>query len=744
VYKKFFNLNEDPFNVSPDPRFFCSTAEIEEAFTHVLSGIRHRKGLILLTGEVCTGKTILLKKLMDKLRGESTATAFVFNPILKTSEFFDYVLSDFGLAHDSEDKPRMVRVLHQWILERTNRGQNTVLIIDEAQDLPSDVLEEIRLLSNLETPSEKLLQIILSGQPEIEVKLDQPGLRLLNQRIGLRRRTHVLTLADASNYVAHRLNVAGGDVWTIFTSEAVASVYRFSQGIPRVINLLCQHALIWAYAEHEKPIGGGIIEEVAKDFGLDVNASPYQPLLDEAVKVFKAESVAHPPEKKAEPIPPPRSVTARPSTSSPLEISTRAEKPASARISAKAGFAAHPETGKGATPVPVKLKTPSSDVRMPKGGISPAEKSVRRPRQSRNIPEPIFSNLSVPATANIDRPKSLRWTLLILMVASIAFAGYSFWINRTTVNLPAMVSALAETLRPSTPPKARGQGQVSPQPAVVAPRENPSAIKPTPPPGTTKEESLPMAASASSLVGQQDSATQRGVLPAQQVNAGTFQQPPPPGGWLLVKSNVSGAAIILDGRGRSEWITPHTFRDLSAGSHKVIVSKPGYQGAERSVRVEPGREISLNAILTPANGLVGISTDPTAAEVFIDGKSYGPSPVLIKVAVGEHAFSVRQTGWESVSGTLTVRDQAVTTRNISLPPATPQPITANVEVITDPDRATVYVDGMAVPASTPTSFHMPPGLHTLTIFAVGYRPLRREIEVPASGSISINESLYFP
>ena len=242
MYKKFFNLNEDPFNVSPDPRFLYSTAEIQEAFAHVLSGIRHRKGLILLTGEVGTGKTILLKDLMDTLHGESTATAFVFNPILTPSEFFDYVLSDFGLAHDSKDNPRMLKVLFQWILERRNQGKNTVLIIDEAQDLHPDVLEEIRLLSNLETPSEKLLQIILSGQPEIETKLDQPQLRHLSQRIALRCRTHALTLADASNYVAHRLNVAGGDVWTIFTSEAVGSVYRFSQGIPRVINLLCQRS----------------------------------------------------------------------------------------------------------------------------------------------------------------------------------------------------------------------------------------------------------------------------------------------------------------------------------------------------------------------------------------------------------------------------------------------------------------------------------------------------------------------
>jgi len=268
MYKKFFGLRENPFNVNPDPRFLYQTRETQEALACLTYGIQRRRGFVLLTGEVGTGKTTLINKFLDWLRGERVATAFIFNPRLDVNQFLDCMMADFGIAGDSDPKSRILLRLNQWLLERYRVRETAVLIVDEAHNLSLEVLEEIRLLTNLETSTEKLLQIVLSGQPELKHKLNHPQLRQLRQRITLRCNTARLTAEETQGYISERLRIAGADGGPVFDPDAVATVFRYSRGIPRVINLLCEHALITAFAEGRRPIPASTIETVAHEFEL--------------------------------------------------------------------------------------------------------------------------------------------------------------------------------------------------------------------------------------------------------------------------------------------------------------------------------------------------------------------------------------------------------------------------------------------------------------------------------------------
>jgi general secretion pathway protein A len=274
MYKEFYGLRANPFNVNPDPRYLFLTRHTEEALACLTYGIQSRKGFVLLTGEVGTGKTTLINKLLEWLRLQQVATAFIFNSRLDVPQFLDYMMADFGIACDSTAKSQILLRLYNWLLDRYRAGETAVLIIDEAQNLSDEVLEEIRMLTNLETFTEKLLQIVLVGQPELEQKLKRPQLRQLRQRLTLRAKTHPLTLEETKAYVHQRLRIAGSNGQQIFEPEAVANVHRYASGIPRVINLLCEHCLVSAFVDQQKVIGPAVVDVVARDFDLsDNNAS---------------------------------------------------------------------------------------------------------------------------------------------------------------------------------------------------------------------------------------------------------------------------------------------------------------------------------------------------------------------------------------------------------------------------------------------------------------------------------------
>jgi general secretion pathway protein A len=266
MYKNFFGLRENPFNINPDPRFLHRTPRIQEALDQLTYGVQSRKGLLLLTGEVGTGKTTLINHLLDWLRQRQTPTAFIFNSHLNVSHLFDFILNDFGISTDYRLVSNMLLELNQWLIKRFSAGSTPVLIVDEAQGLSFELLEEIRLLLNLETSSEKLLQIVLVGQPELEDKLKQPQMRQLRQRIALRCSTAPLTLDEARGYIVDRLRIAGATREPIFEFDAVEALHYYSRGIPRVMNLLGEHALINSYVEGLNPVPSQMVEEGARDF----------------------------------------------------------------------------------------------------------------------------------------------------------------------------------------------------------------------------------------------------------------------------------------------------------------------------------------------------------------------------------------------------------------------------------------------------------------------------------------------
>lgn len=269
MYKQFFGLSENPFNVNPDPRYLYLTPQTREALDELTYGIQARKGLILLTGEVGTGKTTLINRVLDWLHHQQTPTAFIFNSHLETRHLFDFILADFGVPFDARWKGNALMCLNLWLIQRYRAGQVPVLIVDEAQGLSTDALEEIRLLLNLENAHEKLLQIVLAGQPELDERLKRPELRQLKQRIVLRCRTTALTREETHDYIQARLHIAGANGKPVFASQSMDAVHFYSRGIPRVTNLLCEHALINAYVDGVRPVPVQIIDEIAREFQLD-------------------------------------------------------------------------------------------------------------------------------------------------------------------------------------------------------------------------------------------------------------------------------------------------------------------------------------------------------------------------------------------------------------------------------------------------------------------------------------------
>jgi general secretion pathway protein A len=269
MYREYFRLREEPFNITPDPRFLYLTAQHREALNHLLYGIRERKGFIALTGEVGTGKTTMLECLQDFLATHRIDFAFLFNSRISVEQFFEMIAYDLDLKCNRTSKTEVLFALNQLLLENTNQGRTTVLIIDEAHNLEWDVLEEVRLLGNLENRREKLLQIVMAGQPEFDRKLDAPSFRQLKQRIALRCSLRPFHEGETFEYIHTRLARAGMTIQTVFPPELLAEIHTRSQGIPRVINALCDNLLLTAFALESRVASLDMLDEVTDDMRLE-------------------------------------------------------------------------------------------------------------------------------------------------------------------------------------------------------------------------------------------------------------------------------------------------------------------------------------------------------------------------------------------------------------------------------------------------------------------------------------------
>ena len=251
MYRQYFHLSEDPFNITPDPRFLYLTEQHREALNHLLYGVRERKGFLCLTGEVGAGKTTLCRAVLNEL-GDRFHTALILNPMLTGTQLLRAIVDEFGIETKRRDRLGYLNLLNRFLLDVNEAGRDAVLIIDEAQDIPDETLELTRLLSNLETDSQKLLQIVLVGQPELGEKLAKPAFRQLAQRITIRYHLRNMTQDDTERYIRHRLRVAsrrpGSAVETIrFDSGAIREIFRFSRGTPRLINAIGDKALLAGY-----------------------------------------------------------------------------------------------------------------------------------------------------------------------------------------------------------------------------------------------------------------------------------------------------------------------------------------------------------------------------------------------------------------------------------------------------------------------------------------------------------------
>jgi general secretion pathway protein A len=274
VYCKHFGLTREPFNVTSDPNFLYLSASHEEALAQLVYGIKARRGFVVLTGEVGTGKTTLIQSLLEKVNDGHTHSALIFDLIGSPKDFLRCICQDFALTSPVEkqnDIQDYLALLNRFLLECYQKGDNVALIIDEAQNLSAEVLERVRLLSNFETKQEKLLQILLVGQPELGDRLNQPELRQLKQRVALRHHLSPLNLMECKEYIAKRLEISGGSV-SLFSAAAIETVHTYSGGIPRLVNILCDNGLLSAYARRKERVEAVMIEEIAQD--LEITVSP--------------------------------------------------------------------------------------------------------------------------------------------------------------------------------------------------------------------------------------------------------------------------------------------------------------------------------------------------------------------------------------------------------------------------------------------------------------------------------------
>jgi general secretion pathway protein A len=276
MYKAFYKLERNPFEITPDPSFLFSTQRHNEALAALYYGVRRHKGFVVLTGEVGTGKTLLLRCLLQSLKqSDDVKYAYVFNGRLSPLEFLQYIAGDLGLPAGGKNKSELLLELARYVVSRGEKKLTTVLVVDEAHHLSADILEEIRLLTNLETAAEKLLQILLVGQPELDEKLDSVDLRQLEQRIALRAHLASLDLNETKGYIERRMKLAGcNGPATVFPADTIAAIHRHSRGTPRLINTICENALIAGYARQAASITPEVIENIAQDFRLEVQTLP--------------------------------------------------------------------------------------------------------------------------------------------------------------------------------------------------------------------------------------------------------------------------------------------------------------------------------------------------------------------------------------------------------------------------------------------------------------------------------------
>lgn len=296
MYEDFYGLKENPFSLSPDPQYLYLTTMHKEAMTQLFYGVWERKGFMVLIGEVGMGKTLLLNWMLETLAKNDTPSSYIFNPVMTKTDMFEYISADFSLECNATSKSQFLMHLYNFLIDLFARGKTAVLIVDEAQNLTFELLEELRLLSNLETGKHKLLQIILSGQPELNAKLNHVAMRQLKQRISLRCTLKPLSLDETKNYIYTRLVIAGMKGKTPFKHDIISEIHEVSGGIPRIINNICDNALLAGFAYERKEIDKSVISQVVED--LQITPSIAQTVSDPIFMLTSPDSITKQPDMR--------------------------------------------------------------------------------------------------------------------------------------------------------------------------------------------------------------------------------------------------------------------------------------------------------------------------------------------------------------------------------------------------------------------------------------------------------------
>ena len=650
MFLQFYGLKEQPFGVTPDPRFLYLGPAHQEALASLVYGIETGRGFMALIAPPGLGKTTLIMRLIDKLQ-DSALTAFLFQAHTDSREFLKNLLLDLEAEPSGQDLSDLQAQLHDLLIRSSGRGKRLVVVIDEAQNLDDSVLETVRMLSNFETPEAKLLQIVLVGQPALADKLAKPQLAQLRQRISIVTHFPLLRGDEVERYIQHRLRVAGYKGGRLFAPAALALTARYSRGVPRVINNLCFHALSLGYAKNQKSIDVSTLREVIADLNLEFlgqgrrdAARPDRQVVETVgtavgarqrseVKLETAEVVA---DRSASPPTCGGDLLDRvdfsdyapdwtggagdnpwytaPARTGRRKSSRGATALATLAIVAAAVFAWRaPWLGRSLDFIEQEARGATHVKAAPKdlpSVIPPNDGSALRAPQN---PQPPSGGTPPEATPGLN-------------------GGTPIGIGGSPADTPGSTPLVSpEGQRDRTPPR-RGPDAQAQTATTARPRRTKTRS------GTRRNTSVRR--KTEGIASGAQAVNWRNTLRAGEASSGDDLGGQGGRGKLVVQSTVRGARITINGRDDSSWITPHMF-SLAAGTYIVSVSMQGYSSWTQRVHVDEGRDAWLQAQLTSdETGILTVETEPPGMQVHIDGRPYGTSRVVTVLQAGWHTCEV--------------------------------------------------------------------------------------------------------
>ena len=648
MFLQFYGLNEQPFGITPDPRFLYLGPAHQEALASLLYGIETGRGFMALIAPPGLGKTTLILRLMDELQ-DSSLTAFLFQTHTDSREFLKNLLLDLEAEPTGQDLSDLQAQLRDLLIQGARTGKRLVVVIDEAQNLDDSVLEMVRMLSNFETPEAKLLQIVLSGQPALADKLAQPRMAQLRQRISVITHFPLLRGDEVEKYIQHRLRVAGYKGARLFTTDALALIAKYSGGVPRVINNLCFHALSLGYAKNQKRIDVTTLREVIVDLNLEALGQAQREAVTPAPRVVGVGAGKGGRERAAEPEP--------------------------AAAGAEVGAVSMGSAGDLLDRVNFSDYTPDWTGGAGNNPRYAAASGAARESKSHH-PVKTLAVLAIVAAA------VLAWRAPWLG-RSLDFLQQELWgatdvntaqktpsaVKRPTAALPAQGSRIVETPSTSTPSQALDSDADRGVPIPLAHSSgdaggpNPTASPASQAGGASVPAALEEAPQTVNNANSQDAdsgaRTRSGAL--RKSRATSASGPGANGrtnlrrgiaapvddlgakgerGKLIVQSSVRGARITVNGRDDPNWVTPHLF-SLVAGTYLVSVAMQGYSTWTQRVHVDEGRNMWLQAQLANnETGVFTVVTEPPGMKVAVDGRAYGASPVSTVLRAGWHTCEV--------------------------------------------------------------------------------------------------------